>query len=331
MRAYLKTFFFFFLFVGCSDNEGTELLGGPPVVQLEATYDVVFIDGDLDNSLVYGQGLSHSSWNSADYTSMPLKLDAYIPVNAPENRPAILIIHGGGLQGGSRKAPQMVALSNYFAQRGWVAFSIDYRLEGDKGSTPAAWHDFSENTAASFADAMSVYPASRDAKAAVRWIYANADEYGINTGFITACGGSAGAYLSVTLGVSEDLDFTSELSLEEDPSLSTTNLSQTSKIHSIIDFWGGGGHITGLYLVFGVQRFDSTDAPILIVHGDSDPVVSFSQAEDLRDRYQATGADYEFHQLVGAGHGPWNATVDGMSLSELAADFIVRKQGLAIE
>jgi len=84
-------------------------------------------------------------------------------------------------------------------------------------------------------------------------------------------------------------------------------------------------------LVFGVQRFDATDAPILIVHGDSDLVVNFSQAEDLRDRYQATGADYEFHRLVGAGHGPWNATVDGMSLSELAADFIIRKQGLVVE
>jgi len=332
MKSPLKILLLFFLFVSCSNGGDIGILGeSPPVVRSEATYDVVFIDGDLDNSLIYGEGLSHSSWNSTDYTSMPLKLDAYVPVNAPENRPAILIIHGGGLQGGSRKAPQMVALSNYFAQRGWVAFSIDYRLEGDKGSTPAAWHDFSENNASSFADAMSVYPASRDAKAAVRWVYANADEYEINTGFIAACGGSAGAYLSVTLGVSEDVDFTNELSLDEDPSLSTTNLSQTSKIHSIIDFWGGGGHITGLYLVFGVQRFDATDAPILIVHGDSDPVVNFSQAEDLRDRYQATGADYEFHRLVGAGHGPWNATVDGMSLSELAADFIVRKQGLVVE
>ena len=73
MKSPLKILLFFFLFVSCSNGGDIGILGeSPPVVRSEATYDVVFIDGDLDNSLIYGEGLSHSSWNSTDYASMPL-------------------------------------------------------------------------------------------------------------------------------------------------------------------------------------------------------------------------------------------------------------------
>lgn len=301
-----------------------------PVVKLDATYDVSVLDGDDNLNQIYALGLKHSEWNNSNTSIDSIKLDIYLPELAPNNRPAIFLIHGGALQNGSRKQPRIVQLGNYFASRGWVAISLDYRLQGDKGTTPELWETFFENSANSD-DQMAIYPANRDVKAAVRWLYANAETYSINTNYITACGNSAGALLSISLGITNEEDFKNELTEVEDQTLSSTNLNKPSKIHTIIDFWGGGGHVIAHNVVYGVDRFDVNDAPILIVHGDDDQIVPFNQAEALRDKYEMTGATYEFHQLVGAGHEAWNETVNGKNLAELAADFIVRQQNLIVE
>lgn len=299
-----------------------------PIVTSEATYTVTEIDG-----LVYAEGLSHNTWNSSTTSTMSLELDVYIPNNAPENRPAIVLIHGGGFNGGSRKQGNIVNIARHFAERGWVAFSIDYRVKGDMGTIPNEWTQFALNNSslASFDDIVKLYPATRDAKAAIRWVYTNADTYNINTDYITVGGGSAGCFLSIALGTTEAEDYTNELTIVEDPTLSTTNLGQPTKVHTIIDFWGGDILVTLSDSIYGLKRFDSDDSPILIVHGDNDATVDFSNAESLRATYQSTGVDYEFHRLTGEGHAAWNVMVNSMTLSELARDFVVRKQNLIVE
>jgi dipeptidyl aminopeptidase/acylaminoacyl peptidase len=67
------------------------------------------------------------------------------------------------------------------------------------------------------------------------------------------------------------------------------------------------------------------------VHGTEDKTVPFTQAEIIRDTYDNNGVPYEFHPLDGEGHSPWQATVDGKSLLELAFDFIVKTQKLNLE
>ena len=42
-----------------------------------------------------------------------------------------------------------------------------------------------------------MYPAMRDAKAAVRWVRANAEQYNAAPEYITAIGGSAGAVVAI--------------------------------------------------------------------------------------------------------------------------------------
>jgi acetyl esterase/lipase len=220
----------------------------------------------------------------------------------------------------------MVAMANYFASRGWVVFSLDYRLKNDKGTVPASWKLSTSND-----DVLKVYPANRDVKAAIRWLYAHSENYNIDTDFITVGGGSAGAFLSVSLGVSDAADYTSEISITDDPTLSTTNIIQPVKVQTIIDFWGGDAHIQYLELISGIQRFDSNDAPILIAHGTNDNVVDFSAAETLERQYQATGVNYEFYPLQGFGHSAWGATINGKSLSDLAFEFITLEQEITIE
>lgn len=325
MRISLTVLGFVFLLTACDKND--ESITPPTnheekvIVKVDSTYNI-----NLVENITYAEALKHDDWNSSTTTVIPLKLDAYIPENSLLKRPAFVLIHGGGLDFGSRTDPNMVAMANYFASRGWVVFSLDYRLKNDKGTVPASWKLSTSND-----DVLKVYPANRDVKAAVRWLYAHSENYNIDTDFITVGGGSAGAFLSVSLGVSDAADYTNEISITDDPTLSTTNIVQPVKVQTIIDFWGGDAHIQYLELISGIQRFDSNDAPILIAHGTNDNVVDFSAAETLESKYQATGVNYEFYPLQGFGHSAWGATVNGKSLSDLAFEFITLEQEITVE
>ena len=65
-------------------------------------------------------------------------LDAYLPPDSDtrEKRPAIVYIHGGAFKFGDKQmlgAPQFV---KKLTQRGYVVFSINYRLTGDYWRAP---------------------------------------------------------------------------------------------------------------------------------------------------------------------------------------------------
>lgn len=303
--------------------------------ETESAIPIVFDTPQFDVNVTthtYAQGLSHDNWNSDTYELMDLELDLYEPVGAPENRPALVIVHGGGYIGGSRRQGSLTQAGQYFASRGWVAISIDYRLARDKGTVPTEWLAYIETHAPreQLDAALAIYPANRDARAAVRWLYANAEAYQVNTDYISTLGGSAGAGIAITLGTTDEAYFRDELSVEDDPSLMTTNLDQPSEVHAIIDLWGGAWGVDIITDIADVVAFDETDAPIMIVHGTRDRTVDFSEAERLRDKYEATGVPYAFYPLERAGHGAWNATVDGKNLTQLAYDFIIEQQALMI-
>ncbi len=115
-----------------------------------------------------------------------LLLDVYYPrtggVRArSERKPAIILIHGGGWERGSKEGMAQYALA--LAGRGFTCFAVNYRLT---------------------ADPRNVYPAQiDDVRRALRWIRANAARFGVDPGRIGALGESAGAYLAAFLGMGE--------------------------------------------------------------------------------------------------------------------------------
>jgi len=298
-----------------------------PTVKLNATYDV-----NITEDIIYAEGLSHDDWNSSNTTALPLYMDSYVPENNSQNRPLLMLIHGGAFVGGSKQQDAIVDMANYYASRGFVVFSIDYRLRDHMGTIPQAWIDAtSVGTPSNLDQTFAMYPAHRDAKAALRWIMANAQNYHINKDYITVGGGSAGAITSIGIGVSELGDYKDEISSSEDNTLSTTNLSQTYEVQTILDFWGSTVSIEILESIYGHQRFDSNDPALFIAHGTEDPTVPFSRAEDLKTICETNEIDFVYYPLEGAGHGPWGATVNGKSLSDLSFDFIVENQNLNVE
>ena len=299
-----------------------------PQVTQEASYDINF-----EEDIVYAQGLRHESWNSANSYAIPLTMDVYAPVNESTNRPLFMFIHGGAFENGSKQQYAIRNIANFFTSRGWVFASIDYRLKDSLGTIPVEWANFSAtNVPSEFQDSFNaMYPAQRDAKAAMRWLMANKDTYHINEDYITVGGASAGANTAKTLAVSNFNDFTSEISMDTDPTLATTNLGETYEIQTIIDFWGGQGVTDAFELIYGVDLFDSNDPVLYKAHGDEDPTVPFSSAIELQNIYQAIGVTMRLDTLVGIGHGNFNATVNGKRLEELALEFIIEQQNLNVE
>ena len=334
------------LFTACDNEEPGMLNNDIPLVKAESSYSVL-----VDEDVEYAEGLAHANGSNSS-SALSLLLDVYYPDNDNANRPVCMFIHGGGFQGGTKTKPEIINMANYYASRGWVFMSIDYRtveelgiitgktpeevIEFHKGIAPQEWIEFSLQNAMSSDDvqtSIAIYAAQRDAKAALRWIVANADTYNINKDFVTVGGASAGAISTVALGISELEDFRDEISLTDDPTLSTTNLNESYEVQSMIYFWGANIKLELHESIYGVNRYDSNDPELFMAHGtmDVNPSTPFSEATELEGIYNLLGNFNELVPLEGAGHGAWNAQVDGKNLNELTMDFVVERQNLNVE
>lgn len=300
----------------------------------DATYAT---DVALDVS--YGQGLSHSGWNDEDAEPMDLLLDIYQPVGLEGKKPAIVFIHGGGFTGGDKSQGAITSILEYLVQRGFVGISINYRLAGDFGSIPQKWGQSADDLyLQGEADEQQVeqfkgiYPAVRDAKAALRWVFANAESLQIDTDFITVAGGSAGAAITMATGNTELHDYRDELDLNtDDPSLATTNLDAEFRVHTLVNYWGGTVAMEAHAMVFEQEpQWDPQDIPACVIHGTEDTTVPYSEALTIQSHYEENGVNVELFTLEGAGHGAWGASYDGMDMAELAFYCITSNQPLEI-
>ncbi len=350
--AYLQ-FLIAFLLAACGKETPNNPNNGAPLVKNDSTYVVV-----MDTNIIYGEGLAHSATSDSSF-AIPLKLDVYSPDNNSTNRPVFMFIHGGGFNGGIKHKPEIVDMANYYASRGWVFVSIDYRTTEElgtiqgmaptdlisfyKGMAPAEWITYVLNNAQN-ADAVkqatAMYLAQRDAKAALRWIVAHSDSYKVNTDFITVGGASAGAITTIALGISNQEDFRDEISLNDDPTLSTTHLNESYQVQSLVYFWGSNIKLDVFEAVYGLNqydRYDAGDPELFMGHGTAqDLVTPYAEALELQSIYDSLGIHNELATLLQpngspAGHGAWNGLFDGKGLFELSFDFLVERQNIMVE
>ena len=115
-----------------------------------------------------------------------LTLHCFLPADwkPTDKRPVIVFFFGGAWRNGSYL--QFVPQAEYFASRGLVAISADYRIESKHKTAPDK--------------------AIEDAKTAIRWVRANAATLGIDPNKVIASGGSAGAHLAAATALVEKFD-----------------------------------------------------------------------------------------------------------------------------
>ena len=250
-------------------------------------------------------------------------MDLYIPEGAGPFA-VVVLVHGGGFFTGDKAASATNA--EYLVTQGIAAAAINYRLSGE-ATFPAAVHD---------------------AKAAVRFLRANADTYRLDADRIGSWGESAGANIASMLGTSADDAYVEGAELG--------NASMSSRVSATVSWFAPVNFLTidqeaaalgfttntdaassfeSQYMGYPVQDdpeqtarsnpttyIDANDAAFLVQAGDQDPLMPYTQSRNFYEALLAElGSDrVAFDLLEGAGHGGAAFSSDE-NLAKIAAFF----------
>jgi len=279
--------------------------------------------------IIYGTApfLNYPYINESATTIQNLVMDLYQPQgDTLSKRPAIIFAHPGGFITGSRTVDDMVAFCDTFARKGYVTATIDYRQGLEVLDNPDLHYQ------------RGAYRGIQDGRTAVRFLRANAAQYGIDPEKVYFAGSSAGAFIainSVTLDASElpayvgPVFYTAFGQNYSGPDLGDpdvgANLGFSGTPDGSMGLWGGVDDT----LKIGTNN----SAPLFLVHGTADATVPFNSGPpfgyaSLADvfgsnpisirlsgigipaagTYFVEGAGHEFH---GASNGNWENGTGG--------------------
>jgi acetyl esterase/lipase len=262
----------------------------------------------------------------------PLEVDLWLPPEGTGPVPVVLFLHGGGWRVGSRRtvgpmyAGQDPTPFERMAQAGIAVASADYRLSGE-----------------------AVWPAQlHDAKAAVRWLRARADELGIDPGRIAAWGESAGGHLASLLGLTAG-----------DPGLEgDVGVTGPSSEVVAVAAWYAPSDLLGMPTDLGADPADATTRealllggpavsrpdtateaspvghvsptapPFLLAHGLADGFVPCAQSERLYDALVEAGVEAELDLYPDADHMWRGAPEAAAQAFDRTVDVLRRRLGV---
>ncbi|MDP4788336.1 MAG: alpha/beta hydrolase [Opitutales bacterium] len=215
------------------------------------------------------------------------RLDLYVQYarDFKVRRPGVLFIHGGGFTGGDKAEYRSASVSADLARAGYVVVSCNYVL-GPKDK-PGVWP---RNIA--------------DCREAVRWMRANADALGLDPDRIAVAGGSAGGYLALMVGLSDD---------KTGPG-GDHAAKHSAKVSAVIDFYGvvnfskhGKGDVPGVAAAeqaayLPENQCDAQDPAVLILHGTADTTVDIAQSDAMAKALRVAKVSHEYVVVQGAPH-----------------------------
>jgi acetyl esterase/lipase len=226
------------------------------------------------------------------------RLDLYLPKGAATDAklPLVVFIHGGGWQGGDKRAGLM--LLPLVQSQQYALASVGYRLTGE-----------------------AIWPAQiHDCKAAIRWLRANAVTYGIDPTRIGVAGSSAGGHLVCLLGTTGGVDAL-EGTIGEHDDVDSRVLCVVNQFGptDFLDIDGANEAAKGMVAkllggrpadVPDVARAASPlahvtkdDAPTICIHGTADQLVPYSQSTKLNRAYEEAGVECLMLTIPDGGHG----------------------------
>ena len=225
---------------------------------------------------------------------VPLRNDHYRPLGAGGPAPAVVFVHGGAWMHGDPSQAAGNAL--HFARRGIATISISYRL------APA--HRF---------------PAPLDdVRHGLRFVRAHAAELGIDPARIALMGLSAGAHLALMAHLAHALPaladgLPAELrDVREDVRAVVAHYGpfDLARRRPLADGFDPIAELLGprvedaawVRLASPVHHATHARAPVLLVHGTADTVVSYRESARMHQALEAAGRTSEILLLDGAPH-----------------------------
>jgi dipeptidyl aminopeptidase/acylaminoacyl peptidase len=244
--------------------------------------------------------------------------DLFETTRGAAKKPAIVYIHGGPprqmLLGWhySDYYSNAYASNQYLASLGFVVLSVNYRLGIGYG------HDFHQPDKAGMRGA-SEY---QDIKAAAEWL---ATQPSIDASRIGVYGGSYGGYLTA-------------LALGRDSKLFAAGVDihgvhdyTTDRFRSLVNADRAVEKAPDLELAMQigwqsspVSSVDTWSSPVLVIHGDDDRNVRFSQSTDLVKRLEKKGIEMETLVIVDDTHH-WMSQKNALRVYNATADFFERR------
>jgi acetyl esterase/lipase len=211
------------------------------------------------------------------YFYRPLDFEKYKTYNC------IIFFHGGGWNSGDYK--QFERQSMYFASRGMIAISAEYRIKSKHGTTPIQ--------------------AMEDAKSAIRFVRKNSKSYSINSQRIAAAGGSAGGHLAaVTANIDLFDNVNEDLGISSKPNLLVL-------YNPVIDF----GSRKWLWIdnpsdASPVHNISKGSPPTIILTGTKDKIVPVETIMNYKKIMESVGSRCDVILYDGAEHAFFNRGED---------------------
>lgn len=198
-----------------------------------------------------------------------LLLDIYEPNgDVATNRPLLIMAHGGVFVAGSKTGTDVINMCKDFARMGYVVASMQYRL-GISG-IPLPGPDTSDV-------AETIFRATHDARAAVRFFRKNADvggnTYDIDTNTIFFAGVSSGGFIALHLAYWDKnselpsyIDTVGQYGLGGGIEGNSGNPGYSSEVKAVISISGA---------IIDTSWMQPGDEPVLNFHGDNDNTVPY--------------------------------------------------------
>ena len=226
-----------------------------------------------------------------------------------ERAPLFIYIHGGGNTGGTKNAlyNKSSLILKELTESGIAVATIDYRVFG--AGEELGFHQLFE-----------------DCKDALRFLAKNSDRYGIDPHKFITWGTSAGGSKALVAALTDSDFLPGE---NAGPETEHTVIGAISfygaTTYLVPELWKkrlerfpGRSESKGAMmfkpshgmsveeikkLVSADQHLKADSPPILLVHGDTDPVVPIDLSEHLYTMAKEKGLDIEFVEVENAGHG----------------------------
>lgn len=207
-------------------------------------------------------------------------------------KPAIVFFFGGGWSGGAPQ--QFEPQACYFASRGMIAITADYRVKSRHQSR--------------------VIDSVSDARSAIRWVRLNAKRLGVDPNRIAAGGGSAGGHLAACAAFISEFDDPREDKKTSaapnalvlfNPALMLAPLAGQSQgdFRAVPDRSFLGAEASK---ISPAHHIASGGPPTIIFHGHADTTVPFATAQAFTDLMKAKGSSCRLIGYEGQRHGFFN-------------------------